>query len=150
MQLATGYELSGQVDQAIAAYEEVLAKNPQADLAANNLALLLATRKGDDQDLHRALELVQHFAQSNVPEFLDTLGWVHYLRGDYAAARPFLERAVQGREGLAALQYHLGMVYAKLGMPEQARNHLSIALASDNFAEQEAARAALAGLERPG
>jgi hypothetical protein len=35
-------------------------------------------------------------------------------------------------------------------MNEQARKHLSTALAADNFADAEAARAALAGLERPG
>ena len=146
-QLATALERAGDLDGAMAAYEAVLREHPQVDVAANNLAYLMATHRGGPADLDRALELAQRFAGSEVPAFLDTLGWIRYLRGEYEAARPLLERAVALDSDLDAPRYHLGLTYARLGMVEEAREHLAHAAAAEGFAEGPAAGAALRALE---
>ncbi|MCP5084116.1 MAG: tetratricopeptide repeat protein [Alphaproteobacteria bacterium] len=146
-QLAGVHERSGDYDGAIKAYEEVLTRHPQADVVANNLAVLLATGKEGVADLDRALELAGRFAESDVAEYLDTLGWVRYLRGEYQAALPLLTRAVEKNAGLGDLQYHLGMVYISLGDTTKARERLVLALASENFTVPEAAQLALSRLD---
>ena len=145
-QTAVVLERSGDFTAAIAKYEEVLKQYPNADVVANNLAVLLATRTDGQPDLDRALELAQRFADSDVPEYLDTIGWVRYLRGEYQAALPLLERAVAEKASRGELQYHLGMTYLKLGDETNARSHLTIAAESENFTDQAAARAALDAL----
>jgi tetratricopeptide (TPR) repeat protein len=146
-QLAMALERSGDLDAAISAYEEVLREYPQADVVANNLAYLLATHRGAPADLDRALELAQRFAGSELPAFLDTLGWIRYLRGEYEAARPPLERAVELSPETGELRYHLGMIYARLGLVEDAREHLAIAAVAEDFADRAAAGEALRLLE---
>ena len=97
-------------------------------------------------DLERAFALAERFADADVPEYLDTLGWVRYLRGEYQAALPLLEKAVAKKPQLGELQFHLGMTYAKLGMAPKAREHLTLAAASDDPSFQAAAQSALAEL----
>jgi Flp pilus assembly protein TadD len=146
-QLAMARERSGDLDGAIDAYEEVLREHPQADVVANNLAFLLATHRGAPADLDRALELAQRFAGSEVPAFLDTLGWIRYLRGEYEAARPPLERAVELSPETGELRYHLGMTYAQLGLVEDARQQLASAAMAKDFADRAVAGEALLLLE---
>jgi tetratricopeptide (TPR) repeat protein len=147
-QLAMALERSGDLDGAIAAYEEVLRTHPDADVVVNNLAYLLATHRGTPADLDRAQDLSQRFAGSEVAEFLDTLGWILYLRGDYGAARTPLERALELRPDAAELRYHLGMTYARLGLAADAREQLAMAAAAEDFPDRAAAKEALHALER--
>ena len=146
-QLAMALYRDGDLDRAIEAYEEVLREQPQADVVANNLAYLLATHRGGSEDLDRAYELAQRFAESEVPEFLHTLGWIRFLRGEYAAARPLLERAVELRPDSGEFHYHLGMAYTRLGLVEEAREHLAFAAAAEDFSDRAIAGEALQALE---
>jgi cellulose synthase operon protein C len=82
-----------------------------------------------------------------VPEFLHTLGWIRYLRGEYEAARPLLERAVELRADSGEFRYHLGMAYARLGLVEEAREHLAFAAAAEDFSDRAVAGEALQALE---
>ena len=144
--LAALLEQSADYAAAIEIYEEVLQQYPDANMVANNLAVLLSGKAGEHADLDRAFELAQRFADSQLPEYLDTLGWIRYLRGEYQAALPLLERAVAGKPALGELQYHLGMTYARLGQVPEAREHLQLAVVSENFTDKDAAQAALAAL----
>jgi len=147
--LGTAYERSGRIDDAIDAYEDVLRANPELPAVANNLAALLADYRYDDQDsLEKALEISEQFETSDNPAFLDTLGWVYYRLGDYDAAVPLLETAVEGASQVPVLHYHLGMAYKAAGKRTSAKAELEQALANPDaaFTGIEDARAALAEL----
>ena len=142
--LATLIERTGDMQAAMQAYAEVVERYPDAKVAANNLAALLAVHDGSPAALDRAMGLASQLADSDVPEFLDTLGWVHFLRGEFDKALPYLERAVAERPQLPELQYHLGMAYKQAGNVESARVHLASAVRSDaQFHDAEEARLAL-------
>ena len=61
MLLAGSYERARSYDKAIDIYEKVLSKNPANDVAANNLAALIADQRQDPQSLKRAKELAIAF-----------------------------------------------------------------------------------------
>lgn len=143
--LGTAYERSGRVDDAIAAYEEILEINPESLAVANNLAALIADYRIDDESLDQALQLAIQFEGSGNPAYLDTLGWVYYRLGDYDVAITYLEQSVDAAGQLPVLRYHLGMAYKAAGKPVEAKEQLSLALANENasFTGIEEARVAL-------
>ena len=90
--------------------------------------------------------LCRRMANSN-PAYLDTVGWVYYSSGDYAAAVPYLERAAQGLAQVPVVQYHLGAALAKQGDTAAARRHLQEALRRQvEFPGADDAQAILNGL----
>jgi tetratricopeptide (TPR) repeat protein len=141
-------EQAGRIDEAIAAYEEVLVANANADWAANNLAMLLVSHRADDTEaLDRALTLAQRFENSEEPAFLDTLGWVYYHTGDYDRAAALMEKAQAAGEPTPQRRYHLGMTYLKLGRAEDAKPLLMAAAAAEQpFTGLDEARAILESL----
>ena len=128
LQLAGLLEALGDAEGAIPLYEEVLQLNPKSDPAANNLAVLLVNHRPGPESLDRAYELARRFESSDRPEFRDTLGWVLYLRGDYPAAVPHLEKAVAKADPQPEIHYHLGMAYLKAGRTAEAKAQLTQAL----------------------
>jgi len=146
--LGTAYERSGRIDDAIAAYEEILEVYPESPAVANNLAALIADYRTDDDSLEKALQLAMQFEDSDNPAFLDTLGWVYYRLGDYSEAVPYLEKAVDAAGQVPVLRYHLGMAYKAAGKTASAKTQLEEALADKNtsFTGIEDARAALVEL----
>jgi Flp pilus assembly protein TadD len=135
--LAGAEERTGNPEAAVPIYERILSLRPQSEVAANNLAAILADlRKSDRVALERAFALAKPFETSDNPFYLDTLGWVLYRRGDPQQARLYLERAIGIRADVPVIQYHLGMVLAQLG---EAR-----------AAEAALARAVIAGAAYPG
>jgi tetratricopeptide (TPR) repeat protein len=144
IQLSSALESSGHPDDAIRVYEDELHKNPQADVAANNLAMLLVTYKKDPQSLDRAKALAARFATSSNATFLDTYGWVLYKRGEAAAAVTALQTALAKMPDSPTSLYHLGMAQASAGQPEAARDSLIRSLkAGKNFTGMGEARATL-------
>jgi Flp pilus assembly protein TadD len=84
-----------------------------------------------------------------VPAFQDTYGWIEYRRGNLEEAVTYLEPAAAGLPEDALVQYHLGMTYAGLNRPEDARRQLTRALeiAGDSPLPQfQTARETLASL----
>ena len=65
----------------------------------------------------------------NSPNTADTLAWIYYQKGNYASARDLLEEAAKASPNNAAIQYHLGMTYAKLSNSTDAITHLKKAAA---------------------
>jgi Tfp pilus assembly protein PilF len=86
----------------------------------NNLASLLSDHRTDAVSLERAYTLAATLRKSEVPQFKDTLGWVNYQNGDYAAAMPLLEDAAARLPNYALVRYHLGVTYQALGENEKA------------------------------
>jgi len=147
--LASAYQRTGRVDDAIKVYEQALAANPADRLLANNLASLLLDRGTDKASLARALEIAKPLADGGDAMLLDTLGWAYFRNDDVANAVRTLERAVAADGNLGVVQYHLGKAYAAAGNPVSARQHLTLALEKGGAGEPFAAdaRQVLAGLK---
>ena len=145
-------------DAAADNYRKALEKDPNAVIAANNLAWLYATTgKGN---LDEAMRLAQGVVQKNqnVAGFVDTLGWVFYKKNLHTAAVEQLRKAVALNEAdaravnaapSAAYHYHLGMALRGKGDKEEARRELETAIRLSEkapFADVDEAKKALASL----
>jgi cellulose synthase operon protein C len=129
--LASIFERAEDYEKAIGEYEYVLSQQPGSLIAANNLASLLADHRADNASVERALAIAAGLQQSPVPQFMDTLGWVNYRRGNFKAATPLLEKAVAALPNLALPHYHLGMAYVALREDTKAAKEFEAALKND-------------------
>ncbi len=125
--LGTLEESRGDTRKAEDYYRQALAIQPTQPVAANNLAYLML-KNGENADV--ALSLAQTARQSmpNSPNTADTLAWAYYYKGTYGFARDLLEDAIKVDPNNATMQYHLGMVYSKLGDRTSATLHLKKAI----------------------
>ena len=163
---ATVYTLIGMLedsrknfDAAADNYRKALEKDPNAVIAANNLAWLYAvTGKGN---LDEALRLAQGVVQKNpnIAGFVDTLGWVYYKKNLPDLAIDQLQKAVALDEAAArsvkgspsaTYQYHLGMALKDKGDKDGSRRALEASLRLGEqkppFPYADDARKALASL----
>jgi len=113
---------------AIAIYEQLYAANKVSDVLANNLASLLSEFRDDPESLERAFNIAKRLRTSTQPAFQDTYGWILYKRGEYEQAVKPLKAAAEGAQNNVFVQYHLGMVYEKLGQKDLAITQLTRAL----------------------
>jgi tetratricopeptide (TPR) repeat protein len=113
--------ISGNADAAVAHYRAVAELEPENVEAFNNLASLLSTKDGASRETmdeaYRFAQKAKELAPSD-PNISDTLGWVLYRQGLYAAALPQLEAATGSPNPVT--RYHLAMAYAKAGDRERA------------------------------
>ncbi|WP_420336505.1 tetratricopeptide repeat protein [Roseibium sp.] len=135
-------------DEAIAIFEKMFENDPGSMIVANDLASLLSERRGDAASLDRALEIAQRFRTSEVPHYLDTLGWIYYLRGEYSSALPLLRASAEGLPQLGLAQYHYGMTLAALNQKEVAIEALERALVLKTLMTQEDQETARTTIER--
>ncbi len=126
---ASQLEAQGDIDGAIALYEEMYAVNSSAVTIANNLASLIATHKDDPDSIARAATIAKRLRELDLPSFKDTYGWIAYRQNKFEEARDYLEPAAAGLPDDPLVQYHLGMTYAALGENERAVAQLNRALA---------------------
>ena len=149
--LAMAYRNSGRFNEAAAQFQALLERNSGLDMVANNYAAMIAESKFDDSAmLEKALGLAERFQTSKNPFYLDTLGWLHYRRGDLNQAQIFIERAVQNGPNLPELRYHLGMVHFKSGAVDRARQELKQAVVTGaKYSGIDEARSTLASLPSP-
>jgi Tfp pilus assembly protein PilF len=149
LDLAGLLERSGKPEDAIRLYEAALRSDPNSDVVANNLAMLLITYRKDQPSLDRAKELSARFATSANMAFLDTYGWVLYKRGESAAAIAALQTALAKTPDSPVSLYHLGMAQASAGQSDSARDNLTRSLKSGkNFAGMDEAKATLEKLAK--
>jgi cellulose synthase operon protein C len=120
---------AGQNDKALAHFRQVLSAEPNNAVAANDIAWILASQ---GRDLDEALALAKIAVQSD-PHYVDahdTLGWLHYRRGEYKAAVAELKQAHAMQSGNPEIAGHLGLALAKSGDRTAALPLLKQALAS--------------------
>ncbi|MGE5510058.1 MAG: tetratricopeptide repeat protein [Bacteroidota bacterium] len=122
------FEMKGDYEAAIEAYERMTKQESGSMVVANNLASLLADHRTDKASHERAYLLAASLRKSQVPQFKDTLGWIHYLRGEHRVAAALLEEAVAQLPDMALVRYHLAMSYVALGEPAKASEHFKKAL----------------------
>jgi len=162
---ATPYTLIGMLeyqrknyDAAIESYRKALEKDPNAVIAANNLAWVYAeTNKGN---LDEAVRLAQGAVQKNpnMAGFIDTLGWVYYKKNLPSAAVEQFRKAVSINETQAratnttpsaAYHYHLAIALKEQGDKEESRREMETAIRLSEkapFPEIEDAKKVLATL----
>ena len=109
-------------------YKKALAIQPDQPAAANNLAYLMMQR-GQDIDVALSLAETAHRAMPNSPDTTDTLAWAYYNKGTYGSARDLLESVEKTTPDNPSIEYHLGMIYSKLGDKADAITHLKKAVA---------------------
>jgi len=73
-------------------------------------------------------------------DFLDTLGWVYFKKGDYQTARKSLEQALSLEPGNVAVQEHLGEVLMAQGDRRGALERLGSAASAASQADAERIR----------
>jgi tetratricopeptide (TPR) repeat protein len=147
--LSALYERQNRPEDAIALYEGVIAQNPNAVFATNNLAMLLVKYRKDPGSLARAQKLADQLATSSVVDIIDTRGWVKFMRGDYHGAEALLQQAADEAPDAPEVRYHLAMAQLRSGESQIAQQNLEAALrASRPFEGINDARATLAQLKK--
>jgi tetratricopeptide (TPR) repeat protein len=124
------YMDNGDLGAAKKYFERALEIKPDFAIAAGNLAWIYA-EQGTNLDV--ALDLARR-AKQQMPmmeSITDTLAWVQYKRGQYAAALPLLEECVAKAPNSSAYRYHLGMALLADGKTEKGRQQLQVALRLD-------------------
>jgi len=125
----SGMLMEGQGDKAGAQqrYERAVQLDPDAAVAANNLAWMYAQSGGS---LDVALQHAQNAKRllPNVPEVNDTLGYIYYKLDLAGLAVPLLETSVEKDPSNPEYHYHLGLAYERTNNKVKARKSLSRAL----------------------
>jgi tetratricopeptide (TPR) repeat protein len=146
--VALVYQYVGDYEKAIDEYDQILKRQPRVDVAANNLASLLTDYRKDQASHERALNLALRFADSNVPYFLDTLGWAYYKVDKADQGLPLLKKAVDDAPEATILRYHLALAQIKNGDKADAKKNLEMVVKSSDktFQEMKQAKATLDSL----
>ncbi len=100
-------------------YERALELKPDDPLLSNNYSYSFATR---NINLDRALKMVKVSiaADSLNTSYLDTIGWVYFMLGNYTEAKINLEKAIKLGGENAVMLDHLADIESKLGNKEKA------------------------------
>ncbi len=148
---ASLYERNERFDEAIALYEKLLMRNPTLNLAANNMAQLIADHHFDDAAaLEKARLAAERFISSPNPLLMDTLAWVYFRQGKLDLALTIMDRAMAGATPLPTqMYYHYGALLAKRGDKPRAQEALEKALSmKESYAGDQEAKALLETLKR--
>ncbi len=117
--MGAAYEQDGQVEDAIATFEEILARSPSHAQALNYLGYMLADR-GERLDYAKDLiEKAVNLSPDNAA-YLDSYGWVFYQLRQYDKALVHLKKAVS-LDSDPIIFDHLGDAYEAAGDNENAR-----------------------------
>lgn len=116
----------------IALLEEAL-RTDENPLTLNNLGYTLADKGSTPEDFSRAVTLTRKAVEKapNEPTFLDSYGWALFKKNDLAGARRVLREAVDAMPLISETHYHLGVVYAQLGLTTDAAREFDRALVLD-------------------
>ncbi len=135
MDLGYCREQSGDLPGAIQAGRDALALAPDEAQTLNFLGYLLADH---DRDLSEAEDLIRRAIEQDPDNgaYLDSMGWVHFRRGNLDAARSELEKAVDRVGNDPVVHEHLGDVYRQLRLIDLARQQYRASLDADRGNER--------------
>ena len=134
--LAQSLQVQGNWPEAKAILEQALALNSENPEILNMLGYSLLEQR---EDVKRGFVLVSkaHRLAPQSPAITDSLGWAHYLNGEFEVAVSLLEQAVQGAINDVTINEHLGDAYWQVGRAIEARYAWRSALLQ---ADEEAAK----------
>lgn len=147
---ASFYYLRDDIDNvpaAIAALRAAHALAPDDPTVLNALGYTLADKGTSRRQFTEALTLIEKALQLTpdahpmTPMILDSLGWARFKTGDLNGARRALREATDRAPTEPELRYHLGVVYAQLGLIREAEGELTRALLLKKGDYPEAKRA---------
>lgn len=113
-------EQEGEIDAALASYEMLYAKDPENLVVANNYASMLAYYTEDEDSLARAKTISGPLNGSNIPAFLDTLGYISMRQGALNDAVLNFEAAARALPDNATLAFNLATAYARTNRQSEA------------------------------
>lgn len=117
----------GNVKQAYRIYEEALAIDPRKCSILNNYAYFLSQEK---RKLKKAAEmsLITVQEEPDNATFLDTYGWILYLRHKSAEAKPYFKHAmIYGGKDSSVVLRHYALVLEDLGETDLAKYYHGLA-----------------------
>lgn len=149
---ALEWEANAEIDKALARYETLYETESENLTVINNYASMLAYYREDPESLAQAERIAAPLVGSNVPAFLDTLGYIKLRQGELPDAILNFQVAARGLPDNPTVAFNLAVAYARAGRPEEARRELErgFALAGDNerVPKLDAARALAAELSQ--
>lgn len=112
--VAVYYDEDGRKSDAIEALEKAIEINPSNANALNYLGYTFAE---ENTNLDRAEKLILRAIEidSENAYYLDSLGWVYYMRGDYQLALDKFQESVNIVNSDAVIMEHYGITLLKLG-----------------------------------
>jgi tetratricopeptide (TPR) repeat protein len=156
--LLVSIELAGHAPyQAMKDFIEAIEKQPKDGAGYRALADLYLSQKNSNTASMVLLTGLQQqpnsaqsasLRQSQMQQFMDTLGWVSYRSGDFQAAIPPPEEAATALPDQALVRYHLAMSYVAARQDARMSNEFKAAVAGNPNGElREAIKAELNELE---
>lgn len=117
---AVSYERLGQWPEAEADLQRALEVNPDQPGVLNYLGYSWIDR---GENVEKAKKMIEKAASARPDDgfITDSLGWVHYLTGDYEKAVHVLETAVKLEPDDVTINDHLGDAYWQVGRRIEAR-----------------------------
>jgi len=130
LSLADLYSNAGRKNDAERTVRQLVTLDPGNADALNYLGYMLAER---GQQLDEAIRLVCRALdiEPDNPNYLDSLGWAYYRRGDYDQAEKYLAPAAQQMPRNSTVQDHMGDILAKRGRWQDAIASWTRALQGD-------------------
>lgn len=128
MHLGDAYSKTKQHEASDAAFDQALALDADNPYVLNNYSYYLSLRKERLQTAKEMSAKSLEISPGN-KHYLDTYGWILYQMGNYEEARVWIEKALENNatEEAVVLE-HLGDVYYKLGMKDDALRYWKQAL----------------------
>jgi len=128
--LGTILEKMNRFDESITSMEKVLEIDPQHADALNFIGYLYADR---GIHLDRAEQMIMQALKIKPDNgyILDSLGWVHYKKNQYASALTHLKRALELLPDDSSIMEHLGDVYLTIGQDQEALHYYRKAATKD-------------------
>jgi tetratricopeptide (TPR) repeat protein len=127
VRLAELQERGGAMDQAVQAYEKVLADDPVFAPALRRLTLLYGQRSTDDPKAYEVATKARQ-AYPDDPEIAKALGILSYRRDLYPQSAQLLKEAAAKRKDDAELLYYLGQAHHQLKQWNECKEALQRAL----------------------
>ena len=113
--LASLYEQQKNFKLAVGIYEQLIANAPELDVATNNLATLLVDHYPTAENLKRAQQLTESFANSEQAYYQDTYAWVLLHNGDIKGSVKIFKQLIIKSPNTPVFRYHLGVAEYKDG-----------------------------------
>jgi tetratricopeptide (TPR) repeat protein len=150
--LQRGYLLQerGNKDEARAAFSALIKAKPDFAPAYNNLATL-EVEAFNDLEAAAGFARKAHALDPSEPAIADTLGWIEWKLGNFAAAMPLLASAAEKLPNNPEVVYHHAMAQYSMGQAAEAAASFKAVIAMEGSAPQKVeAQKYLALIEQSG
>lgn len=120
VRLADNYHTLNKNEESDSYFEKALKIDPRDPLVLNNYSYYLSVRK---VKLDKAEEMskLSNEIRPDMPSYLDTYGWILFVKGDYKGAAEWLQKAIDNGGGdNGTILEHMGDALYKLGETEKA------------------------------